>query len=84
MVFCFVFYLWAIADVSKAKPFPQKQEKPRKLNEDNQHRTAENVFFLLLFFYYEYFPVIKRLQQMRERAGADLIKGGGRLNYWIK
>lgn len=82
MVF-FFFYLWAIADVSKAKPFPQKQEKPRKLNEDNQHRTAENVFFNY-FFYYEYFPVMKRLQQMRERAGADLIKGGGRLNYWIK
>lgn len=49
MVF-FFFYLWAIADVSKAKPFPQKQEKPRKLNEDNQHRTAENVFYYYYFF----------------------------------
>lgn len=42
------------------------------------------MFFFIIFFYYEYFPVMKRLQQMRERAGADLIKGGGRLNYWIK
>lgn len=45
---CLSFYLLA-ADVSKAKLFPQKQEKPRKWNEDNQHRTAENVFLILFF-----------------------------------